>query len=102
MDGTSLLCNEGELKVVGSKEKIRYKNNFSKSRFSITVLQVVSAAGVNGIVIFMVKGILVHPRLIGTNLVNIYVLSEGSCVITNKKTYTISYFQIDIDWEKVT
>ena len=72
MDETSFLCNEGEIKVLGSKDKPRHDKNFSDSRFSIIVLCVGSAAGVNGPVIFMAKGVKVHPRLIGTNLVTRY------------------------------
>ena len=74
-DETCFLCNEGDLKVLGSKDKPRHDKKCSESRFSITVLQVGSAAGVNGAVIFLAKGAKVHPRLIGTNLVNIYLLS---------------------------
>ena len=33
LDETSFLCNEGELKVVGSKDKPCHKNKFSDSRF---------------------------------------------------------------------
>ena len=33
LDETSFLCNEGELKVVGRKDKPCHKNKFSDSRF---------------------------------------------------------------------
>ena len=77
LDETSFLCNEGGLKVLGSKDKPHHDKNFIDSRSSITVLLVGSAAGVNDPVLFMAKGTKVHPRLRGTNLVTIYVLPEG-------------------------
>ena len=39
-DDTSLLYNEGEVKVIGDKDKSQYEKNCINSRFSITVLQV--------------------------------------------------------------
>ena len=50
----------------------------------------------NGPVIFMARGIKVHPSLRGTNLVTRYGLPEGSCVIPNKVAY-----MDDETWEKV-
>ena len=96
LDGTSFLCNEGNLKVLGSKDKPRHDKKCSDSRFSITVLQVGSAEGVNGPVIFLTKGTKVQPSIRGTNLVTRYVLSEGSCVIPDKAAYVD-----DETWEKV-
>ena len=55
-DETSLLCNEGELKVLGRKDKPRHEKNCSDSRFSISVLRVGSEAGVNGPMVFRAKG----------------------------------------------
>ena len=69
------------MKVIRSKDKPCHERNFSESRFSITVLQVVSAAGVNVPLIFMVKGGMLHPRLIFNNLLTRYGSPEGSCVI---------------------
>ena len=60
---------------------------FSDSRFSITILWVGSADGVNGPVIFLEKGTKVQPRLRGANLVTRYGLPEGSCVIKNQHTW---------------
>ena len=96
MDETSFLCNQGKLRIIGGNYKPRYENNSSDSRFSITVLRVGSAAGVNGPVIFMAKGKKVHQSLRGNNLVTKYRLKEGSCVITNKTTY-----MDDKTWSKV-
>ena len=81
LDETSFFCNEGELKVLGRKDKPRHEKNRSDSRLSIAVLWVGSASGVNGPVIFMAKGTKVHPRLICTNLVTRYEFPEGSCMI---------------------
>ena len=91
LDETSFLCNEGELKFLGSKDKTRHEKNCSDSKFSIKVLRVGSAAGATGSVIFMAKGTKVHPRIRGTNLVNRYGLTEGSCVIPNKSAYMDDY-----------
>ena len=96
MDETSFLCNEGKLKVLGSKVKPRHDKNFSDSRFSMIFLWVVSAAGVNGPVIFLEKGTRVHPRLRGTSLVTRYGLPEGSYVIPNKSAH-----MDDKTWAKV-
>ena len=52
--------------------------------------------GLNVPVIFLAKVEKVHPRLRGNNLVNKYVLPEGSCVITNKAAY-----MDDRTWSKV-
>ena len=93
---TSFLCNEGELKVIGRKDKPRHEKNCSDSRFSIKLLLVGSAAGVNGPVIFMAKGTKVQPRLRGTNLVTRYELPVVSCVIPNKAAY-----MDDGTWAKV-
>ena len=70
LDEISFLCNELELKVRGNKDKTRHEKKFSDSRFSLTVLRIGSAAGVNGLVVFLTKGAKVHPRLRGTNLVD--------------------------------
>ena len=64
--------------------------------FSITVLRVGSAEGVNGPVIFLAKGKKVHPRLRGKNLVTKYGFLEGSYVIPNKVAY-----MDDETWAKV-
>ena len=72
LDETCFLCNEGELKIIGDNYKPCHDKNCSNSRFSITVLRVGSAAGVNGPVIFLAKGKKVHPRLRGNNLVTKY------------------------------
>ena len=86
LDDTCFLCNEGELNIIGDN-KYCHDKNCSDSRFSITVLRVGSAAGVNGPVIFLAKGKKVHPRLRGNNLVTKYGFPEGSCVIPNKAAY---------------
>ena len=44
---------EGELKVIRRKYKPCHEKHCSDSRFSVTLLQVGSAAGVNGPVIFL-------------------------------------------------
>ena len=72
LDEKCFLCNEGELKVLWRKDRPRHDKNCSDSRFSITVLRVGSEKGLNGPVIFMAKGMKVHHRLKGTNLVTIY------------------------------
>ena len=87
LDETSFLCNEGELRVIGSKYKPHHEKNCSNSRFSITVVLVGSEAGVNGPVIFLEKREKVHPSLRGTNLVTRYGLLEVSYVILNKPAY---------------
>ena len=53
LDETSFICKEGELKVLGRKDKPRHEKNCSHSRFSITALWIGSSAGVNGPVIFL-------------------------------------------------
>ena len=47
-------------------------------------------------VIFLEKGTKVHPRLSGTNLINIYIFPERSCVIPKKPAY-----MDDETWAKV-
>ena len=42
----------------------------------------------NGPVIFLTKGENVYPRLRGNNMVNIYGLQEGSCVIPSNHIIT--------------
>ena len=96
MDETSFSCNEGELKVLGSKDKPRHEKQFSDSRFSITVLRVGSVAGINGPAIFLAKGTKLHPSLRGTNLVTRYGFPEVSCVVPNKASY-----MDDETWAKV-
>ena len=86
LDKTPFLFYEGKLKVLGIKDKPFHDKNCSDSRFSITVLWVGIAAGVNGPVIFLTKGKKVHPRFRGTNLLIRYVLPEVSCVIPNIAT----------------
>ena len=81
------LFNEGWLKDIRSKEKPRLGKHSNNSRFSITVLWVGSAEGVNGTVIFLEKVTKVKPRIIGTNLVTIYGLPGVSCVLPNKAAY---------------
>ena len=87
LDETYFLCNEGDIKVLGIKDRPRHEKNCSDLSFLITVLRVGIAAVVNGPVIFMEKGKKVHPRLKGKNLVTRYGFPEGSCVITNKAAY---------------
>ena len=82
-----MLWNEVDLNIIGGNNKPGHKKNCSDLRFSITVLRVGSAAGVNVPVIFLSKGEKFHPRLRGNNLVTKYGLPEGSCVIPNKAAY---------------
>ena len=96
LDENYFLCNEGELKVLGSKDKPFHNKNFSYSRFSITFIQAGDAAGVNGPVIFLEKRTKVGPRLRGNNLVTKYGFPEGSCVVPNKASY-----MDDETWAKV-
>ena len=96
LDGTCFLCAEGELSIIVNNDKPCNDKNFSNLRFSITVLRVGSAAGVNGPVIFLAKGTKVHPRLRGNNLMTKYGFPEGSCVIPNKAAY-----MDDKTWENV-
>ena len=84
LDEKCFLCNEVDLKFFGSKDKPQHDKNCSDSSFSIAVLRVGSAVGVNGPVIFLSKETKVNPRLIGNNLVNRYELPGGSFVIPNK------------------
>ena len=70
LDETSFICNESEIKVIGIKDNPNHQTFYSNSRFSITVLQIGSAAVVNGPVIFLAKGTKTHPRLRVTKLVN--------------------------------
>ena len=93
LDENSLLCNGGEQKVIESKYKTRHEKIAVTQFFSITVLRVGSAAGVNGPVIFLVKGENVHHRLRGENLEG---FPEVSCAILNKSAY-----MDDEAWEKV-
>ena len=94
-DETYFLCNEGELRVIGYNNKPRHDKNCSDLKFSITVLWVGSAKGVNYPVIFMAKETKVHPRLRGNNLVTKYESPEGIGVIPNKAAY-----MDDETWEK--
>ena len=87
LDGTCFICNGGKLIIIVGNDKPLHEKNCSYSRFSTTILWVGSAAGVNGTVIFLAKGIKVHHSMIGKNLVTIYVFPEGSFVITNKPPY---------------
>ena len=64
LDETCFLCNQSDLKVLRSKDKLRHEIFFSDSRFSITFLWVGSSTGMNVPVIFMEKGKKVHPSLI--------------------------------------
>ena len=78
---TCFFCNEGELRIIGDNDKTHHDKNCSDSRFSITVLWIRIAVGVNGPVLFLEKWKKVHPRMIGNNLVNIYEFPEGYRVI---------------------
>ena len=53
LDETSFLINEGEFRIIDGNNKPRHNKNCSDSRFSISVLRVGSAAGVNGLVMFL-------------------------------------------------
>ena len=86
-DETCFLCNAGELKFLGIKNKPLNGKNCSDSRFSINILWDGNEAGVNGPVIFMAKGTKVQPRLKDTNLVTIQGLPKVYCVIPNKEAY---------------
>ena len=96
LDETCFFCNEDELSIIGDNNKACHEINCSDSRFSIKVVRVGSAAGVNVPVIFLVKGTKGYPRLSGNNLVIKYGFPEGSCVIPNKAAY-----MNDKTWEKV-
>ena len=56
LDETCFLCNEGELRIIGGNDKPCHDKNCSDLRFSITVLRVGSAAGVNVSVTFLEMG----------------------------------------------
>ena len=74
LDETSFLCNYYDIKVVRIKTRSCHDKNCSGVRFSITLLLVGSAAGVNGSVIFLTKGENMHPKLRSNNLVTRYGL----------------------------
>ena len=86
-DKTYLLCNEGDLKVIGSKDKNSCDMNCINSRFPITLLRVGSVVGMKCTVIFMAKGTNVHPILRDNNLVTRYIFSERYVEIPNKVAY---------------
>ena len=67
LDNTCFLCNEGESRIIGGNDKPRHDKNYSDSRFSITILRVGSASGVNVPVIFIAKVKNLHLRIRGTN-----------------------------------
>ena len=87
LDETSFLCFEVELKNIGGNYKPCHEKNCSESMFSITVLWVGSAEGVNGPVIFIAKGENWHLILRGNNLVTKYGSPDVSCLIPNKAAY---------------
>ena len=82
--------------MIGGNNKPLHDKNCSDSRFSIKVLWVGIAAGVNGPVIFLEKGTKLHPRLRGNSLLTKYGFPEGYFVIPNKAAY-----MDDETWEKV-
>ena len=55
-DEISFLCNEGELRIIGGNDRPHHNKNCSDLRFSILVLRIGNAAGVNNPVIFLAKG----------------------------------------------
>ena len=85
LDENCFLCNESELKIIGDSNKPCHNKNCIDLRFSITVLQVGSAAGFNGPVIFLTKGEKVHPRLKGKKSVTKYELPKGFFLFQTKQ-----------------
>ena len=95
-DETSFLWSESELKFVGWELKKYHEHDCSFLRFLRIVLHFGSAAGMNGNVIFLSKGNLVHSRIRCTNLATRYIFPEGCCLITKKGSY-----MYDNNWSKV-
>ena len=97
LDETCFLCSEGNLRVIGEKERRFHDNNMGDSRFSITVLRVGNAAGARGPIIYLAKGATVNRRFMGRKLERLYGLPEGSCVLLMTK----NAYMDDETWDKV-
>ena len=62
LDETGLLFSEGNLQVIGSKERKKHEKDNQNSRDSITCIRIGSAGGTNGPAIFLSKGKKVDSR----------------------------------------
>ena len=56
LDETCIQCNDGNIRIVGSKERKTQSKITDDSRFSITILRVGNAAGLDGPIIIILKG----------------------------------------------
>ena len=83
LDESCFMCNDGILKIIGSKDKKHHDKNMSDSRVSITAVRCGNAAGANGPVVFLASGQNVNRTFSNYRLKEIYGLPEGSTVLYN-------------------
>ena len=94
LDKTCIRCEDGELRVLGAKDRKVTSVRNSDSKFSITILRVGSTAGVDGPIIFLVEGKSIKSNCL-KDLPRFFNYPHGSCVIPTPTAY-----MTDEAWEK--
>ena len=90
LDETCIQCNDGNIRIVGSKERKTQSKITDDSRFfiTITILRVGNAAGLDGPIIIILKG---KGKKIDSKVLNDIVKAfgcpPGSCVINTPSAY---------------
>lgn len=95
LDETCIRCDDGNLRVLGASDKRITSKCNSDSKFSITILRVGSAAGVDGPIIFLVEGKKIDSDVL-KDLPKKFGCPIGSCVIA-----TPSAYMMDKAWDKL-
>ena len=91
LDEACFMCCHGILKIVGDGSRKRHDKNISDNRTSISVVRCGSAAGDNGPVAFVMKGVkesfLRCRTYTDENLEKRYGLPAGTTVVSNARSY---------------
>ena len=88
LDETCIQCNDGNIRIVGSKERKTQSKITDDSRFSITILRVGNAAGSDGPIIIILKGKdkKIYSKVLN-DIVKAFGCPPGSCVINTPSAY---------------
>lgn len=95
LDETCIISDEGNYRVLSSKERKVTSKIMQDTRTSITILRVGSAAGCDGPIIFLVHGENIEYKSL-KNLPKNYGCPPGSCVICTPTAY-----MTDKAWKKI-
>jgi hypothetical protein len=96
LDETSVMCNAGNLRIIGAAERGKHKKNIDDSRDSITIICIGSVAGTEGPQIYLAKGKTDVPKSLRNIKKKSYSAPPGSVVVMTPNGYLT-----DVTWNQL-